>query len=111
MAWNGTTYEINAHGHATDVVGYVWNTEEFCPSCTLKGLGLLTTGLPTPLLLESQIQIYGLEYGLEEDDPRWKDTGVIPQPIFNGEEAYDEDGRARQCASCHEQLVEQDEDE
>lgn len=104
MTFTGTEYTINARGHATDIVGFAWNTEEFCPRCTLEALGYATTlpVLGNGAALESAIKIYAEEKKL---DPQTTD---VPQPIFNGEDAFDEDGRSRTCASCHEPLVEQD---
>jgi hypothetical protein len=104
MTFTGTEYTINACDSATDIVGFAWNAAEFCPRCTLAALGYASTlpVLGNSAALESAIKIYAEEGGF---DPRTTD---VPQPIFNGEDALDNDGRSRTCASCHESLVEQD---
>lgn len=104
MAWNGT-----AHGHVTDVVGFAYLAEEWCPRCTLGLIGAVATLPPRPAIVESEIKLYGTEIrdlDAEGEDPRWRNSGTIPQPIFNGEDARDENGRARTCAGCHEPLLE-----
>lgn len=109
MVFIGTEYTINACGHATDIVGYDWNTEKWCPRCTLDAMGVATTGpLHYGRSLESEIETYVQENGLEI----WReDSTRVPQPVFNGEDAFDNDGRAERCCRCHERLVEQDEPE
>lgn len=107
MSFTGSGYEINTHGHATDIVGFAWNADEFCPRCTLGGLGYTTTGpvrgdSPT---LESAIRVYAEEGGF---DPQTTD---VPQPIFNGEDAFFENGRSRTCGTCGEPFIEQDDEE
>lgn len=96
-------------GHSTDVVGYAWNTEIYCPRCLLEALGFATTGPVVPgATLESEIALWAAENGLElyrEDSQR------VPQPIFNGDDALDNDGRAQRCCRCHEPLIEIDEEE
>lgn len=109
MVFTGTEYTINAHGSATDVVGYDWNTEKWCVPCVLTALGV-TTPHTTRFgeSLEDEITAWVKESGLEI----WReDSTRVPQPVFNGEGAYDNDGRAERCCRCHEQLVEQDEPE
>jgi hypothetical protein len=104
MTFNGTEYTINARGHASDIVGFAWNTEEFCPRCTLGALGYASTlpVLGNSAALESAIKIYAEEGGFDSQ------TTDVPQAIFNGEDALDDDGRSRTCATCHEPLIEQD---
>ena len=58
-------------------------------------------------MLESEIEIWAAENGLAD----MRETTEVPQPIFNGEEAFDNDNRSKICCRCHEQLVEQDEPE
>lgn len=84
-------------GHATDVVGFAWNADEFCPRCTLEMLGITTTGPVRPgAVLESEIETYVVEKGLQIHR---EDSNVVPQPIFNG-------GHPRHCGRCHEPLIE-----
>lgn len=91
--------------HATDVVGYAWNADDWCPRCVLEGMGVATTGPVRPgAVLESEIAVYAAENGLDPE------TTDVPQPIFNGEDAVDNDGRSRRCCRCHEPLVETDEE-
>jgi hypothetical protein len=107
MPFNGTGFTQSYSGHATDVVGYAWNTEDWCPRCVLGELGFATTGPVRPgAVLESEIEIYAAENGL---DPATTD---VPQPIFNGDDALEGDGsgRSRRCCRCHELLVETDEE-
>jgi hypothetical protein len=109
MAWNGTYYEINAHGHATDVVGFAYLADEWCPRCTLGLIGSVSTLPPLPAIVESEIKLYGTEIrdlDVAGEDPRWRDSDTIPQPIFNGDDARDNNGRARTCAGCYEPLLE-----
>lgn len=110
MPWNGSTFVQHYGGHSTDVVGYAWNTEIYCPRCLLEALGLATTGPVVPgATLESEIALWAAENDLElyrEDSTR------VPQPILNGEDAMDMDlGRAQRCCRCHEPLIETDEEE
>jgi hypothetical protein len=106
MPWNGTGFTHRYGGHSTDVVGYAYNTEEWCPSCTLLLVGSPPSARPEDL--EREIRLYGetIRDLVDPEDPRWKDSTVIPQPIFSGGDAYDDDGRPRACAGCHEELVE-----
>lgn len=91
-------------GHATDVVGYAHEADEFCPRCTLERLGVVTTGPVRPgATLESEIETYVVENGLQIHR---EDSNVVPQPIFNGEDAFEEDSSPRHCGRCHEPLVE-----
>lgn len=88
-------------GHATDVVGYAWRTEEWCPRDVLEALGFATTGPVRPgEVLESEIRIWCAENGVDPE------TTEAPQPIFNSDEAYNDDGKPRTCCVCHETLVE-----
>lgn len=108
MVFTGTEYTINACGKSTDVVGYAWRTEEYCPRCTLEAMGMAITGpVRAGAVLESEIEVWAAENGLTD----MRETTEVPQPIFNGEEAVDNDGRAKTCCRCHEQLIEQDEPE
>src|SRR3954470_10607153 len=107
MPFNGTGFTHNYSGSSTDIVGYAWNADLWCPRCTLEALGYATTGpvVGGSASLESAIRVYAEENGL---DPRTTD---VPQPIFNGEDAVDidGDGRAHRCCKCHEPLIEVDE--
>lgn len=107
MAWNGTEYVHAPRGHSTDVVGFSWNTDTYCPRCTLGSLGFATTGPvqgDSPALA-SAIKVYAEEGGF---DPQTTD---VPQPITNGEDALRSDGsgKSENCCICHEPLVEVDE--
>jgi hypothetical protein len=94
-------------GHATDVVGYAWDADNYCPRCVLELMGVATTGPVHPgPVLESEIDVWAAANGLSH----MRETTECPQPIFNSEEAYEEDGRARRCGRCHEPLVETDEE-
>jgi hypothetical protein len=96
-------------GHATDVVGFAWDGDTYCPRCTLERMGVATTGpvIPGPVM-ESEIDIWVIANGLEMHR---EDSQRVPQPIFNGEDAMDMDlGRACRCGRCHEPLIETDEE-
>lgn len=109
MSWNGTSFVQHYGGHSTDVVGYAWDTEIFCPRCTLERMGMATTGpVRAGAVMESEIAIWVAEQGLEMHR---EDSQRVPQPVFNGQEAVDEDGRAHRCGGCHEPLIETDEEE
>jgi hypothetical protein len=91
-------------GHATDVVGYAWNADEFCTPCIQEALGIVTPHTTRfGESMEDEIEAWVNEKGLQIHR---EDTNVVPQPIFNGEDAYDEDGRPRHCGRCHEPLIE-----
>lgn len=108
MPFNGTGFTQHYGGHSTDVVGYAWNTDDWCPRCTLEAMGMATTGPVRPgATLESEIDIWAAENSLTH----MRDTTECPQPIFNSDDALDNDGRPRTCCRCHEQLIEVDEEE
>jgi len=92
----------------TNVVGFAWRTEEYCPRCTLDAMGMATTGpVRYGASLEGEIEIWTAENGLTD----MHETTEVPQPIYDtGTDALDDDGRARRCCRCHEPLVETDED-
>lgn len=97
-------------GHATDVVGYAWNTEDWCPRCVLEAMGVATTGPVRPgPVMESEIEIWAAANGLTH----LRETTEVPQPIFNNDDALEGDGsgRSRRCCRCHEPLIETDETE
>jgi hypothetical protein len=106
MPFNGTGFTQHYGGRSTDVVGYAWNTEEWCPRCVLEAMGFATTGPVRPgAVLESEIEIYAAENGLD------RETTDVPQPIFNDDALRgDSSGRSRRCCRCHEHLVETDEE-
>ena len=92
-------------GHATDVVGYAWNADEFCPPCVFWAV-VEAPSKETSFQadrLEAEIEAYVKRNGIQVHR---EDSNVVPQPIFNGEDARDEDGRPRHCGRCHEPLVE-----
>jgi hypothetical protein len=106
MPFNGTGFTQSYGGHATDVVGFAWNTENWCPRCTLEAMGFATTGpVRVGAVLESEIAIYAAENGLDPE------TTDVPQPIFNGGDAVNDNGRPKICCRCQEQLIETDEEE
>lgn len=92
----------------TNVVGFAWRTEDYCPRCTLEAMGIATTGpVRYGASLESEIDLWAEENGLS----RMRETTEVPQPILDGDDATDNDGRPRRCCRCHEPLIETDEDE
>lgn len=107
MAWNGTEYVHHYGGHATDIVGYAYCADTYCPRCTLALMGSVSTLPPRQAIVESEIRIWGAEIRdlTDPEDPRWRDSDMIPQPIFLND-ACDEDDKPYTCASCHEGLVE-----
>lgn len=91
----------------TAVVGFAWRTEDYCPRCTLDGMGMATTGpVRYGASLEGEIEIWAAENGLVN----MRETTEVPQPIYDTDDVMDNDGRARRCCRCHEPLVETDED-
>jgi hypothetical protein len=107
MTFNGTGFTHNYSSHSTDIVGYAWRTEEYCPRCTLEAMGTSTTGpVRAGAVLESEIEIWAAENGLSD----MRETTEVPQPIFNSDDAFDNEGRPRTCCRCHEQLVESNEE-
>lgn len=70
------------------IAGYAFNAEMLDPRCTLEKMGVTTV---RPIRgddaeLTSAITCYGFEsVGLMLDDPRWQDSTVIPQPVFENE--------------------------
>jgi hypothetical protein len=106
MPFNGTGFTQSYGGHSTDVVGFAWNTESWCPRCTLEAMGFATTGpVRAGGVLDSEIAIYAAENGLDLE------TTDVPQPIFNSDDAVDDNGRPKTCCRCQEQLIETDEEE
>jgi hypothetical protein len=114
MVFNGTGFTINASSSATDVVDYAWDAEVWCPDCVYTALvyGVYTVevgGAELQLTMgsreavESLIQRYAEDRGL---DPQ---STYVPQPIFNSEGAYDNEGRSHTCYRCHQPLIETDE--
>jgi hypothetical protein len=108
MPFNGTGFTHNYSGHSTDIVGYAWNIEDWCPPCTFKAVIEAPLNYATfrPDRMEMEIAAYAERNGLDIE------TTECPQPIFNGEDAMDMDlGRSRRCCRCHEPLIETDEEE
>lgn len=90
----------------TNVVGFAWRTEDYCPRCTLDAMGMATTGpVRYGASLESEIDLWAEENGLAH----MRETTECPQPILDGDDALNNDGRPRTCCRCHEQLIEIDE--
>ncbi len=107
MPWNGTAYEHNYQPHGTDIAGYSYCTEEWCPRCTMTLMGASSFGTD-PETQEAEIREYGrtIRDLADPEDPRWKDSDTIPQPIFRSDDLADEDGTPRRCAGCREDLAE-----
>jgi hypothetical protein len=85
----------------TAIAGYAFNAEILCPRCTLEALGR-TSVLPVrggSSELESEMAVRGAMLGLGAvgDDPRWLDSGTMPQPVWSHELSGDE-----HCARCGE---------
>lgn len=98
---------LNYSGHATDVVGYAWNTEDWCPPCTFKAVIEAPLGYASYRQdrMEMEIAAYAERHELDIE------TTEYPQPIYNyGDDPLDNDGRPRRCCRCHEPLVETDEE-
>jgi hypothetical protein len=92
----------------TNVVGFAWRTEDYCPRCTLEAMGMATTGpVRYGAVLESEIDLWAEENGLTH----MRETTEVPQPILDTDDALDNDGRPRTCCRCHEQLIEIDEEQ
>lgn len=91
---------------ATDVVAYAYCADEYCPACALAMTGASHRADLTPEALEREIGEMGrVLYDMTDpEDPRWKDSNTIPQPILRSEGLTDEDGSPRRCAGCHEEL-------
>ena len=95
----------------TNVVGFAWRTEDYCPRCTLDAMGIATTGpVRYGATLESEIEIWAAENGLTD----MRETTEVPQPVYDtGDDPLEGDGsgRSRRCCQCHEALIETDDEE
>lgn len=90
----------------TDVVGYTYLSDVHCPRCTLGLIGTVATLPPSPEVLESEIRSFGTEVRdlADPEDPRWRDSGTVPLPIFQSDDLADDDGNPYRCAGCREVL-------
>lgn len=89
--------------HSTDVVGFAFGADTYCVPDTLVVLGVMRSPKKagaTQAHVSTFIKIYGRQkLNLKNDDPRWKDSTVIPQPIFTNEAAD------MTCGHCKEALL------
>lgn len=84
--------------HSTDIVGYAYQADTYCPGCIAH---MLRKG---PLLpAEDAIAALLTRRGL--DPSATHDTDIAPFPIFASDDAYDNDGRPHCCLKCLEPLI------
>jgi hypothetical protein len=87
--------------HATDIVGYTYNADTYCPSCTerIADERLLQIA-PT---VDPGLDVLGTwarELGIDREDERSYDSGDFPKVVFADMVEDDE-----YCGSCQNRLV------
>lgn len=90
---------------STDIVGFAWNTEVWCPRDLMAALDGTMVTLPVrgdSPILDAMIIAYGIRVHklTDDDDPRWKDSTVVPQPIFSGSDEAD----GATCGICGDEV-------
>jgi hypothetical protein len=78
------------HVHATDIAGYAYRAEAYCPGCTLLALGLAPTAY-----VEGALDDEAARLGIERHDEHSFDSGDFPKVIFADEIHGDA------CGNCH----------
>ena len=102
-------------GHATDIVGYTFHTEQYCPEHVLDAVRdayprdypLGWSMLPGETT-ESILGFVARQLDIDHEDEHSYDSGEFPKVIFR-DSAHesgcgDSDGCNDRCATCHEPL-------
>jgi hypothetical protein len=82
--------------HGTDIVGYTFNGDEYCPGCILNMFGnVLDTSA------EALMDREAAALGIDRQDERSYDSGDFPKVIFGSDVESDEE----RCGGCGESLI------
>ena len=87
MTWTRPQFIAECFRDGPGLSGYVYHADTWCADCArAEAEALPDSAVPT-----------------SEDDPRWRDSDHVPQPVFFGEA-----DRACHCAKCGEHLYGED---
>ena len=97
--------------HATDIVGYTYSADNYCPGCIVD---VLPTGegqefdgwaLAKGVMMSVEADLHEIAhaFGINYDDMGSYDSDEFPKPIFASQVEGDE-----HCGKCHELLIESD---
>lgn len=94
--------------HATDIVAYTYNADNYCTGCILE---VLPTGegekfdgwedMSHSMSVESNLREIAFAFSIDYDDLASYDSGEFPKPIFASQVEEDE-----HCGKCHELIIE-----
>lgn len=85
--------------HGTDIVGYSFNADEYCPSCTK---GMFQQYAPfAPTLTEDVLEAAAKALGIDRQDERSYDSSEFPKVIFGSDVESDDE----RCGKCGESLI------
>lgn len=93
---------------ATDIVGYTFSADNYCPGCIMDvlptGEGEAYDGWAlakgVSMSVEANLHEIAFAFGIDYDDLSSYDSGDFPKPIFASQVEDDEP-----CGKCHEPLV------
>lgn len=83
---------------ATDIVGYTYDTENLCPSCTVETVGIANPGFN--ISAEEFLNAAAGILKIDRMDERSYDSSTFPKVIFDSQIDSDEI-----CAHCGEKLI------
>lgn len=94
--------------HLTDIVGYTFDADNYCPGCIMEvlptGEGEAYDGWAlaegVSMSVEADLREIAVAFGIDYDDLASYDSGDFPKPIFASQVEDDE-----HCGNCHELLI------
>lgn len=99
--------------HATTIVGYTFNADNYCPDCTFDGWnGNRPADMPGYASVEQLLTAIAKSRGIDRDDESSFDSGDFPKVIFADQvhdgcsldNGYEPGQCGDRCGSCHEPL-------
>lgn len=88
--------------HATDIVGYTYNADEYCEHCTAVLFEREDDEAPSIFQgAEAILDYEALRRGIDRHDEATFDSGEFPKVIFASQGESDDE----RCGSCHDPLV------
>jgi hypothetical protein len=100
--------------HSTDIVGYIFNADTYCPSCIIAQLptqpggafnGWALAAGADAMSTEANLAEIATAFGIDHGDESSYDSGDFPKVIF-ADQADDDI-----CGNCGEPLIESDDDD
>jgi hypothetical protein len=84
----------------TELVGFKYQDNLYCVPDIMVVLGVMQSPKAARVTaghVKTFVRIYGRQkHMLKNDDPRWEDSQVIPQPVFASDDQW--------CEHCQERL-------